>query len=167
VDEEADPVALERAVAEKGRRASKALYRETLKVLDARATGRQPGPSSAWSAGGWPPRSAVPESGATRVGAGGHEFHPLDRALGLSQAEASPALREAICELATRLPYRQVEIEARLTSPGLDPIRWTPPGSWGCSAPGRSPHWEGEPDLRTRRSSRLRPFVRLASPARG
>jgi hypothetical protein len=47
-------------------------------------------------------------------------FHPLDRALGLSAAEASPALREAVCELATRVPYRQVaEIAARLTGEAI------------------------------------------------
>lgn len=51
-----------------------------------------------------------------RVRTGAGSFHPLDRSLGLSQAEPTPALREAVCELATRVPYRQVaEITARLT----------------------------------------------------
>jgi hypothetical protein len=52
-----------------------------------------------------------------RVKGAGASFHPLDRALGLSQAEASAALRGAVCDLATRVPYRQVaEITARLTA---------------------------------------------------
>jgi hypothetical protein len=38
VDSDADPVALEHAVAEQGRRGSKELYREALKVLDAQVT---------------------------------------------------------------------------------------------------------------------------------
>jgi hypothetical protein len=51
-----------------------------------------------------------------RVKAEGRSFHPLDRALGLSQAEPSAALREAVCDLATRIPYRQVgEVTSRLT----------------------------------------------------
>ena len=62
--------------------------------------------------------------------------------------------------------YARYDTEAELqVLTGLDPVRWTP-GSWDRSAPGRSPHWEGGPDLRTRRSSRLRPFVWLASPVR-
>ena len=35
-------------------------------------------------------------------------FYPLDRTSDICQAEASPALREAVCDLATRLPYRQM-----------------------------------------------------------
>ena len=43
-------------------------------------------------------------------------YHPLDRVLGLAQSEASPGAREMICDLATRLPYRQAaEIFSRIT----------------------------------------------------
>jgi hypothetical protein len=31
----------------------------------------------------------------------------LDRVLGLTQAEAPPGLREAVCDLSLRLPFRQ------------------------------------------------------------
>ena len=47
-------------------------------------------------------------------------FHPLDRTMGLAQSEPSPALREAVCDLATRVPYRQVaHLTTRLTGRAL------------------------------------------------
>jgi hypothetical protein len=115
-----DPIALERAIAEQGRRASKELYRAALACLDEHASG---------SAGGarqrLEQRWVATIFGRVRIwrcrvkGEGG-SFHPLDRALGLSQAEASAALREAVCDLATRISYRQVaEITARLTGEAI------------------------------------------------
>jgi len=111
-----DPVALERAIAEQGRRGSKELYRAALASLDAQAVrdtgGTRQRLEERWVATTfgririWRYRVRTPAG----------SFHPLDRDLGLSQAEASPAMREAVCDLATRIPYRQVaEIAARLT----------------------------------------------------
>jgi len=120
VDEGVDPVALEHAVAEQGRRASKELYREALKALDAQAT-----------KGGGGARQRLEERWVAttfgrvriwryRVRTADGSFHPLDRRLGLSRAEPSPALREAVCDLATRIPYRQVaELTARLTGEAI------------------------------------------------
>jgi hypothetical protein len=120
VEPGADPVALEQAIAEQGRRGSKELYRQALAALDAQATEASGGArqrlEERWVATTfgrvriWRYRVKGPEG----------SFHPLDRALGLSQAEASPALREAVCDLATRVPYRQVaEIAARLTGEAI------------------------------------------------
>ncbi|MGH2699498.1 MAG: hypothetical protein ACRDJL_09935 [Actinomycetota bacterium] len=51
-----------------------------------------------------------------RVCSANGSWHPLDRVLGLTQAEASPGLREAVCDLPLRLPFRQTaEATARLT----------------------------------------------------
>ena len=126
VDEGVDPVALERAIAEQGRRGSKQLFREALKALDARLSG---------AAGGAKQRLEERWVATTfgririwryRVRAEGRSFHPLDRALGLSSAEPSPALRETICDLATRLPYRQTaEVVSRITGEPFSPL-----GAW-------------------------------------
>jgi hypothetical protein len=116
VDGGVDPVALERAVAEQGRHASKALYREALRVLDGIVTEGAAGARQRLEE-----RWVATTIGRVRIwryrvkGDAG-SFHPLDRALHLSQAEASPALREAVCDLAMRISYRQVaEVAARLT----------------------------------------------------
>lgn len=123
VDEGVDPVALERAIAEQGRRGSKQLYREALKALDALVSA---------AAGGAKQRLEERWVASTfgririwryRVRAGGRTFHPLDRALGLSPAEPSPALRETVCDLATRLPYRQTaEVASRITGEPFSPL---------------------------------------------
>ncbi len=111
-----DPVALERAVAEQGRLGSKELYRAALRALDVHSIQATGGAlqrlEERWVATLFE-RIRI---WRYRVRADGGSIHPLDRALGLSQAEASPALREAVCDLATRVPYRQVaELTARLT----------------------------------------------------
>jgi hypothetical protein len=50
-------------------------------------------------------------------------FHPLGRALGLYSGGASPSLRETVCDLATRLPYRQIaEVTSRITHDPLSPL---------------------------------------------
>lgn len=116
VDEDPDPVALERAVAAEGRRGAKELYREVLRVLDQRATEASGGARQRLEE-----RWVATVFGRVRiwryrVKAGEGSFHPLDRLLGLSQAEPTPALREALCDLATRVPFRQVaELTSRLT----------------------------------------------------
>lgn len=112
--EDVQPVALERAVAAEGRRAARELQAEVFKVLDRQAT-----------AGAGPKQRLEPRWVATlsgrvrvwryRVREPDRSFHPLDRAYGLAQPEASPALREAVCDLALRIPYRQVaEVVSRL-----------------------------------------------------
>lgn len=116
VQEDLDPVALERAVADEGRRGAKELYREVLRALDQQATelcgGARQRLEERWVATVfgririWRYRVKGPDG----------SLHPLDRALGLSQAESSPALREAVCDLAARVSYRQAaQITARLT----------------------------------------------------
>ncbi|HEX9089269.1 MAG TPA: UPF0236 family protein [Arthrobacter sp.] len=123
VDEESDPVAFEHAIAAQGRRAARELYREALRALDGLLTE---------AAGG--ARQRLEERWVAtlvgrirmwryRVKGPGGSFHPLDRALRLGQAEPSPALREAVCDLATRLPYRQAaEVCSRLTGEAFSPL---------------------------------------------
>jgi hypothetical protein len=116
VGEDLDPVALERAIAAEGRRGAKALYREVVAVLDRRAT-----EGSAGSRQRREERWVATTFGRVRITryrmkAPGGSSHPLDRLLGLGRAEASPALREMVCDLATRVPFRQVaELTCRLT----------------------------------------------------
>jgi len=115
VDEEVDPVTLEEQVAAEGRRGARELYRESLRVLDGLATDASSGARQRIEE-----RWVATTFGRVRVWRyrvknADRSFHPLDRALGLSQAEPSPALREAVCDFATRLPYRQVaEVTSRL-----------------------------------------------------
>jgi hypothetical protein len=120
VEEGLDPVALEHAVAAEGRRAARELYREVLTVLDRAATAASGGVRQRLE-----PRWVATTFGRIRIdryrvkGPEG-SFHPLDRVLGLSQAEASPALREAVCDLALRIPFRQVaEVGSRLVGEPL------------------------------------------------
>lgn len=115
VQDDPDPVALELAIAAEGRRAAKALWAAVVTTLDREATA-----ASGASKQRIEPRWVATTFGRVRVwryrvrGPDG-SFHPLDRALGLSQAEPSPALREAVCDLALRVPYRQAaEVMSRL-----------------------------------------------------
>ena len=116
VDSGVDAVVFEQLVAAEGRRAAKELYREALRALDQIATdaavGARQRREERWVATTF----GRVRIWRYRVKGAGASFHPLDRAIGLSQAEASPGLREATCDLATRIPYRQVaEISTRLT----------------------------------------------------
>ncbi len=116
VKEPVDPVELEKQVAAEGRRAARELYREALRVLDEEAVA---------SSGGARQRTEERWVATTvgrmriwryRVKTAGGSFCPLDRTLGLDAKEASPALRETVCDLALRLPYRQAaEVASRLT----------------------------------------------------
>jgi hypothetical protein len=120
VNEELDPVVLEQHVAAEGRRGARELYREALRLLDQVATdvtvGARQRVEERWIATTFG-RIRI---WRYRVKGEAGSFHPLDRALCLSQAEASAAFREAVCDLATRVPYRQVaEITARLTGEPL------------------------------------------------
>lgn len=115
VGEEVDPVTLEEQVAAEGRRGARELYRQSLRMLDGLATDASSGARQRIEE-----RWVATTFGRVRVWRyrvknADRSFHPLDRALGLSQAEPSPALREAVCDFATRLPYRQVaEVTSRL-----------------------------------------------------
>jgi len=119
VDEGVDSVALEDAVAEQGRRGSKELFREALRALDAQVTEAAGGAKQRLE------RWVATTFGRFRfwryrVKADGGSLHPLDRALHLSQAESSAGLREAVCDLATRMPNRQVaEVTARITDEAI------------------------------------------------
>jgi hypothetical protein len=103
-----DPVVMERAIAAEGRRGARELYQQALKVLDEQATASSGAARQRLEA-----RWMATTVGRVRLwryrvrGAQG-SFHPLDRLMGLSQAEPSPALREAVCDIAVRVPYRQV-----------------------------------------------------------
>lgn len=116
VENDLDPLEFEHAVAAEGRRAAKELYRSALEVADRRAIERSSGARQRLEA-----RWVATTFGRVRVWryrvkspAGTH--HPLDLALGWSQAEPSAALREAVCDVALRVPFRQVgAIVSRLT----------------------------------------------------
>ncbi|MGH2746894.1 MAG: UPF0236 family transposase-like protein [Actinomycetota bacterium] len=116
VDEGADPLALERAVAAEGRRVARELFREVVEVVDERAVresgGARQRPEARWVATVFG-RVRV---WRYRVRRDGTSFHPLDDALGLAQSEPSAGLREAICGLALRLPYRQAAEVATLVT---------------------------------------------------
>jgi hypothetical protein len=97
-----DPVALERQVAAEGRRAARELYRDALRVLDREATAAAGGArqrlEEAMGGNHVRPRPdlALPSERGAR------ELPSLDRSIGLAQSDPSPALREAVCDLATR-----------------------------------------------------------------
>ena len=114
--DEPDPLLLERAVAAEGRRVARELFREVVEVIDERAVKGSGGARLRLE-----PRWVATIFGRVRVWRyrvkrDGVSFHPLDDALGLAQSEPSPGLREAICGLALRLPYRQAaEVATLLT----------------------------------------------------
>jgi hypothetical protein len=121
-DSDVDPVALERAIAEQGREGSKTLYREAARFLDELASQAAAGARQRLE-----PRWVATIFGRVRIWrcrikGDGVSFHPLDRVLHLAQGEPSSALREQICDLAMRLPYRQVaEVSSRLTGAPISP----------------------------------------------
>jgi len=126
VEEVLDPVVLEQHVAAEGRRGARQLYREALRLVDARATeasgGARPRLEERWLATIFG-RIRI---WRYRVKTEGRSFHPLDQALGLCPAEPSPALRETVCDLATRLPYRQTaQVLSRITGEPFSPL-----GAW-------------------------------------
>ncbi len=113
VEPEVDPLVLEHAVAAEGRRAARELFSAAAAALERQILGRA----------GARQRQELRWVATTfgrircsryRVKEGERSFHPLDRVMGWSGAEPSAGLRELVCELATRLPYRQ----------GPSPSRW-------------------------------------------
>jgi hypothetical protein len=123
VEEETDPLALEQAIWSEGRPAARDLYGRALEVLDEAAVEQSGGARQRLEAswGGDAVRasaSMAPAGSARPTGAG----ILLDRVLGLTQAEASPGLREAVCDLSLRLPFRQAaETAARITGEHMSP----------------------------------------------
>jgi hypothetical protein len=116
VEPDFDPVALERAVREQGRHAAKELYRAALRAADEQAVEASGGARQRLEQRWVATMFGRIRIFRYRVKAGGGSFHPLDRVLGLSGAEPSAGLRELLCFLSTRLPYRQAaEVAARLT----------------------------------------------------
>jgi len=119
VDERTDPISFERAVLAEAQRAGRQLYREAVASLD-RGLAAQAGSRQRLE-----PRWVATLVGRVRISrwrvkADGRTYHPLDRAIGLGRNEASAGLRETICDLALRLPYRQVaEVASRLTGEPL------------------------------------------------
>lgn len=121
VEPEVDPLVLERAVAAEGRRAARELFSAAAAALEQQILGRA----------GTRQRQELRWVATTfgrircsryRVKDDERSFHPLDRVMGWSGAEPSAGLRELVCELATRLPYRQVaEVTARLTGEPFSP----------------------------------------------
>ncbi len=115
VGPDADPVALERSVAAEGRRGARELFSQALASLEDQIL---PGAGSKQRR---EPRWMATSVGRIRlhryrVRTAQGSYHPLDEAMGLSGAEASAGLRELVCDLAMRLPYRQVaEITARVS----------------------------------------------------
>lgn len=120
VEKGADPVALEQAIAAQGREGAKELYRAVLRELDGQAVEASGGARQRLEE-----RWVATLVGRLRIwryrvkGAEG-SFCPLDRAVAWGRKEATPALREAVCDLAVRLPYRQAaEVCSRMTGEPL------------------------------------------------
>ncbi|MGH2751653.1 MAG: hypothetical protein ACRDK3_12390 [Actinomycetota bacterium] len=116
VDQEADPLALEQAIWSEGRRAARELYARALKVLDETAVEQSGGARQRLEVRWVATLFGRQRIWRHRVRSANESWHPLDRVLGLTQAEASPGLREAVCDLSLRLPFRQTaEVSARIT----------------------------------------------------
>lgn len=116
-----DAVAFERQVEAEGKRASRALYEKGLLDLD------QVLAESARARQRLEPRYIATLFGRVRIyrwrvrKRGERSFHPLDRWLNLRQSEPSSALREVLCELACRIPYRQVaDVCERITGEAIN-----------------------------------------------
>lgn len=114
------PLDIERSVDAEGKRASRELFVKVLGTVDEETTKAKAGARQRLE-----PRYVATLFGRVRVhrwrvkGDQG-SFHPLDRIMRLKQSEPTPALRETICELACRIPYRQVaDVTERITSESI------------------------------------------------
>ena len=120
VDEQPDPLALEQAVAAEGRRAARELFTQAVEVIDEQATKISGGARQRREARWVATTFGRVRLSRYRVRRDTKSFHPADLALGLSQSEPSAGLRETICDLALRLPYRQAaEVSSRITGDEL------------------------------------------------
>lgn len=105
VEDQVDPLVLERSIASEGRRAARELYLAAMKTLDE-------GVSKAGAHQRLEDRWVATEFGRVRVWRwrakrDGVTSLPLDRVMGWSRSEPTAGLRETICDLALRLHYRQ------------------------------------------------------------
>jgi hypothetical protein len=103
-----DPTALEKAIADEGRRAAKELYLRVISETDERAVASSGGIRQRREA-----RWVATLFGRVRilryrVKLASESFHPLDVILDLRRTEASQAIRRLVVELAERLSYRDV-----------------------------------------------------------
>ena len=108
VDTAQGPVDLEEAIAAEGRRAARELYARVVQEADGRLIAASGGSRTRLES-----RWVATVFGRVRihryrVKLGNETLHPLDRAMRLERAEASPALRKLVLRLARRLPYREV-----------------------------------------------------------
>lgn len=109
VEEGQSPVETERLIEAEGKRAARELYVRALQVLDDRAVEQSGAARQRLE-----PRWVATTFGRVRIyrwrvkKRGEASFHPLDRLLNLKQSEPSSALRETLCDLSCRIPYRQV-----------------------------------------------------------
>ncbi len=119
VDAGSDPASLERDIQAQGRQAARELYREALHALDdelVAAAGARCRLEARWIF------TLVGRIRIRRwrVSTPSGSVIPLDRALGPCSAEPTPALRETICDLSVRLPFRQAaQICSRITGEEL------------------------------------------------
>ncbi len=122
MDPRQDPVAIEHAVAEEGRRAARELYQEVARALEEAELvalgGARQRLESRWVA----TLMGRIRLSRYRVRVRGRSYHPLDRILGLQRAEASPALRTTVHQLVARLPLSQAaDIVGRITGEPMSP----------------------------------------------
>lgn len=110
------PVDLEKAIAAEGRRAARELYARVVQEADRRLVAASGGSRTRLEARWVASLFGRVRIHRYRVKLGSETFHPLDRAMRLERAEASPALRKLVLRLARRLPYREV---AQVISDGI------------------------------------------------
>ena len=108
VGPEQDPTALERAIADEGRRAARELYRAVLDAEDDRSVGTAVGARQRREARWIATLFGRVRIHRYRVKDASESFHPLDRTLDLRRSEASQALRRLVIDLSSRLSHRDV-----------------------------------------------------------
>lgn len=112
-----DLAALEDAIAAEGRRAARELYIAVLGHLDETLVKMEGGARQRRENRWLSTIVGRLRISRYRVKQGEQSHHPLDRALGLSRSEASPALRRFIRSLARHLSHRRV-VEVVLLATG-------------------------------------------------
>jgi hypothetical protein len=101
-----DPVALERQVAEEGRRVAKALFLQVVSTVDASEVA-QPGRVRQRREARWiATLFGRVRIRRYRVKDGPRTFHPVDHVLGLRQGEPSQGIRRLVADLARKFSYR-------------------------------------------------------------
>jgi hypothetical protein len=108
VEAEADPVALELAIANEGRRAARELYRAALADADRRAVDASGGARQRIEERWIATLMGRVRVGRYRVRSGDETHHPLDDGMRLRTGEASPAMRSLVRRLSKRFSSRQI-----------------------------------------------------------